>query len=430
MLELRITVLRDLPNLEMLGRHTNHGYNLFCDTDTNLYFLTDGATENFERDGFGSDYHRVFNIPSDYEWSDLKTFKANHNDLLKDTLIHDEILIDALALSKAFSTRVLCVYSNDEDCDFAVTAEDGTLLRLRFKVGQKRGNRVHDDVVQQIETEIKATRILMDGEEPAANEVFEYTAFEAIQTVDKPLALHSFWHYREGEIDGQVIFDTVKSTPEGTEPNLFFRNAFLEFEEAFGQIAPDFTDMPKEGRFQRVAFEAPPKTSIFGTFFALTTSLLSLIASSRKAMLWTLGIVFVLFVAVFGRDTERPNKHTTFTEHCAAAGGSISNAFEDKCEVSNTTYSSWNLPGETQEHRVMILNIGPQKVLCPNTGERKCLLVDGEIFYDHIEGFTFREGKQQIVPVERIQICDPDVVNDCAQDAPIFRFRQLLDLGK
>lgn len=430
MLELRITAFHDLPDSEILRKYAANGFNLFHDTDTDLYFLTDGPTYNFDLNGFGSDYHRVLNIPFDYDWSYLKAFKANHNDLLKHTLIHDEILMDALALSKVFSTRVLCVYSNDEDCDFAVTAEDGNLLRLRFKAGRKQGKRVDDSIAHKIETEIQATRILMDGEEPSANEVFEYNAFEALQTQDKPLALYSFWQFREGEIDGHVIFDTITSTPKGTEPNLFFRNAFLEFKEAFGKTPPDFTDMPQEKRFQRIAFQAPPKISIFAKALNFIKSLLALITSSRKAILWSLGFVVILAAAISSDKSERPNKQKTFEDYCASARGAISGEFVDQCKVDNITYRNWNLPGVKGERRVIILKIGPQQIPCTDIVERNCLVVDGEIFYDHIEGFTFRQGKQQIVPVERIQVCDLEADNDCPQDAGIFRFKQLLDLGK
>jgi len=78
----------------------------------------------------------------------------------------------------------------------------------------------------------------------------------------------------------------------------------------------------------------------------------------------------------------------------------------------------------------MILEIGPNKADCTGLIKRECLIVDSELFYDHIEGFTFRPGQEQIVPVERIQTCDPEISNDCPQDGSIYKFKQLLDLGK
>jgi len=78
MLQIRLTIFRDLPALELLNNYASHGFNLFHDTKTDLYFLTDGVSNDFERAGFGSDYHRVLNIPFDYDWSYLKTFEASH----------------------------------------------------------------------------------------------------------------------------------------------------------------------------------------------------------------------------------------------------------------------------------------------------------------------------------------------------------------
>lgn len=100
---------------------------------------------------------------------------------------------------------VICICSNDEDCDFAVTAENGKLIRLRFKAGRKQGERVNYEAGLE-ETETQASSIMVDEEEAGANEIFEYTAFEALLTQDKPLVLFSFWKFHEGEIDGQAIF--------------------------------------------------------------------------------------------------------------------------------------------------------------------------------------------------------------------------------
>jgi len=256
MLQLRLTVLRDKPDPELLNEHANNGYHLYRDGETGLFFLEDGYCDDFQMSGFGSEYNRNLDIPFELDKSALKSFKKANKKLLGDTILHYEILKDALALSQTFSTRVLCVYSNDEDCDFAVTAENGELLRLRFKAGLEQGKRVDDEIARQIKTEIQATRILADGEEPDPDEVHEYTAYEVLQTQNRPLALKPYWRFREGEIGGQVIFDTLSADPEGTEPSLLFRNAFLEFENAFGKTPPDFTDMQPENRFQLI--EAQP----------------------------------------------------------------------------------------------------------------------------------------------------------------------------
>jgi len=357
-------------------------------------------------------------------------FEATHKDLMEESPIHDEILLDALALSKEFSTRVLCVYSNDEACDFAVTAENGQLIRLRFKAGREQGKYISNDVAQQTQTEIQATRILMDGEEPDPNAVFEYTAFEAIQTQDTPLKLYPYWVYHEGEIDGQVVFYSVKSIPADIRPDVLFRNVFLEFEEAFGKAAPDFTNIPEENRYERIAFQAPPTPSLIAKAFNLPISLLALITSSRKALLWTAGIIFVLCAGLFGDREERPKESIRFAEYCVKAGGNPTRDSDKKCSLNNKIYSNWNLPGAKDERRVMILTVGKQKRPCSDNSEKMCLVVNDEIFPFEIEGFTFEQDKFQVVPVVRVQLCDPELDNNCSQITETFTFRALLRQGK
>jgi len=425
MLQLRITVLRDKPDPELLNEHPNNGYHLYRDGETGLFFLEDGYCDDFQMSGFGSEYNRNLNIPFELDKSALKSFKKANKKLLGDTILHYEILKDALALSQTFSTRVLCVYSNDEDCDFAVTAENGELLRLRFKAGREQGKRVDDEIARQIKTEIQATRILADGEELDPDEVHEYTAYEVLQTQNRPLALKPYWRFREGEIGGQVIFDTLSADPEGTEPSLLFRNAFLEFENAFGKTPPDFTDMQPENRFQLI--EAQPAQK------SLRISPLAVLGAIFRRPKLLLGIgagLFVLYVGLFGDDSPPTAKENTFASHCMKAGGTINGEHKNKCDLDGRIYRNWNLPGQKGERRIMILEIGPNKADCTGLIKRECLIVDSELFYDHIEGFTFRPGQEQIVPVERIQTCDPEISNDCPQDGSIYKFKQLLDLGK
>lgn len=430
MLELRLTILRDKPASDRLRKYASAGYYLFQDKATNLYFLTEAVKGQFPRSVFWSGYNRLLNIPCDFDGSYLKAFKADHKDLMVDVLIHDEILRDAIALSDEFSTRVLCVYSNDEGCDFAVTAEDGKLLRLRFDAGRKQGPKIHGDIAREIETEIQATRILLDGEEPSDEGVFEYTGYEAIQTTETPLSLHPYWTYYEGEIQGRVIFKTISSTPENMAPNCLFRNAFLEFEQAFGQTAPDFTNSPEVDRFEIIDFQDPPRVSIFVKLSNFIKSLVALIFSSPKSMLVTAIIVIVLSGAIFGDKTEKTRTQKNFDQDCRAVGGTISGDAEDKCFVDNVLYQNWNLPGEKGERRPLILNIGPQKIACPDVREDRCLVVEGEPFPYKIEGFTFKDGITQTLVVIRTQTCDLNIPGDCPKDGPFFEYKQMLAVEK
>ena len=55
----------------------------------------------------------------------------------------------------------------------------------------------------------------------------------------------------------------------------------------------------------------------------------------------------------------------------------------------------------------------------------RCLVVNGEYFYDDIQGYSHQEGIGQTLRVERTQICNPAVLNSCPQDTGIFRYRLL-----
>ena len=45
--------------------------------------------------------------------------------------------------------------------------------------------------------------------------------------------------------------------------------------------------------------------------------------------------------------------------------------------------------------------VGPELVDCVGVAPRKCLVVDGELFYENIEGFTHEEGYMHSLRVER-----------------------------
>ncbi|NRA85875.1 MAG: DUF4377 domain-containing protein [Rhizobiales bacterium] len=56
----------------------------------------------------------------------------------------------------------------------------------------------------------------------------------------------------------------------------------------------------------------------------------------------------------------------------------------------------------------------------------KCLIVDGEVFYEGIDGYDHQEGVGRIVKIARTQVCDPDVFNSCPQDiGSIYSYRLL-----
>ena len=70
----------------------------------------------------------------------------------------------------------------------------------------------------------------------------------------------------------------------------------------------------------------------------------------------------------------------------------------------------------------VIFQIAANTVYCTTGGpvapsvNTKCLVVNGEIFYDAIDGYDHQEGVGRAVKIARTQFCDPDVYNSCPQD--------------
>lgn len=428
MLQIRITVLRDKPASDILKDHAVNGYYLFHDTETNLYFLCDGYIGRFAPSPFWGGYDPALNLSCEFDTSYLDRFKDEHSKELEYYTDIDPLIVkDAIALSEKFSTRVLCAYANDEADDFAVTAENGELVSLRFKAGRRQGKRIDDEIARDIDTDIHAVRIHPDTDNQDDDGVFEYTAYEAIQTQDKPLSLHPYFKYMEGEIQRQVIFKEISSEPESVTPTLLFRNAFLEFEAAFGQKSPDFTDIADPGRFQKIDFKAPPKPSNLERALNALTRFTDYLLASPKRILVTAFILFVLAAGIFGDRDDRTRTQIDFADKCSSAGGDVVGDDQDLCIIGNNVYRYWNLPGEKDERRSMAFVIGSTMIPCMRDKAEMCLSVNGEPFGHDIEGFTFVEGQTQILFVERVQICDPGTDDNCTSSAEMFQFRTRLN---
>lgn len=79
------------------------------------------------------------------------------------------------------------------------------------------------------------------------------------------------------------------------------------------------------------------------------------------------------------------------------------------------------------EVRQLLFRIWPNRSECQAgvSGPQQCLVVNGDLFYDTIDGYRHEAGKGRLIRVERTQICNPAIPNDCRQDAGIFRYRLL-----
>lgn len=86
-----------------------------------------------------------------------------------------------------------------------------------------------------------------------------------------------------------------------------------------------------------------------------------------------------------------------------------------------------------------VFQIAADTVPCTQGGligqseQMRCLVVNGETFYDSIEGYDHQEGVGRTLKIERTQICDPEVFNSCPQDiGSIYRycFLKVISVGE
>ena len=76
---------------------------------------------------------------------------------------------------------------------------------------------------------------------------------------------------------------------------------------------------------------------------------------------------------------------------------------------------------------IRVVTVGPTLAKCYGVGEQSCMVVDGEFFYDGIEGFEYEAGYNYRL---RIGKYDPWGGGEPPQDAGRYAYRLLEQLGK
>lgn len=111
-------------------------------------------------------------------------------------------------------------------------------------------------------------------------------------------------------------------------------------------------------------------------------------------------------------------------DRCAAAGGPIMESSPRQCSFGGKHFTEDLSIGKKGDTRTLVLRIQAQDTECTGAhGSRRCLIANGENFFDSIEGFRFKPGTESVIEVLRTQICDPKVSNDCPQDAGIYAYK-------
>ena len=83
---------------------------------------------------------------------------------------------------------------------------------------------------------------------------------------------------------------------------------------------------------------------------------------------------------------------------------------------------------EPRETMVMEVTVGPQTEECIGEALQTCLVVDGELFYDDIEGFEYEEGYRYLIRMEQYDAW-PDL-DEPPQDASQYGYRLIEILEK
>lgn len=126
-----------------------------------------------------------------------------------------------------------------------------------------------------------------------------------------------------------------------------------------------------------------------------------------------------------GADQELGFAITSF-DRCVAAGLPIMESHPRQCRYQDQVFVEELNPGTKGETKILYWRIAPTDSSCEGAqGPQRCLVTNGELFYDTIEGFTFKPGVETIVQVQRTQRCDPKLPNDCPQDIGIYTYKLL-----
>lgn len=109
--------------------------------------------------------------------------------------------------------------------------------------------------------------------------------------------------------------------------------------------------------------------------------------------------------------------------------------------ANSTRIAHWLLPfiiasfivvlscgGDNADVEVLEVTVGPEMVDCVGVGPMKCLVVDGELFYDPIDGFEHEEGYTYRLKIERFNQFPED--EEPPQDASLYGYRLLEVISK
>ena len=80
------------------------------------------------------------------------------------------------------------------------------------------------------------------------------------------------------------------------------------------------------------------------------------------------------------------------------------------------------IPGDAIE---LTVEVGPRKVMCQGVSEQECLVVDGNNFYDVIEGFEHENGFRYELKIQRTLRWGTTEPSEIPADAGLYKYELL-----
>ncbi|MEE9347859.1 MAG: DUF4377 domain-containing protein [Robiginitomaculum sp.] len=145
-------------------------------------------------------------------------------------------------------------------------------------------------------------------------------------------------------------------------------------------------------------------------------------------MKFTASFILVLTLAACtagggaGQKTGMTDLPVNSFEACLIYGGVVMESYPRQCVNGKAHFTEDISIGHKGERKTILFEIGPNIVDCTGESAQKCLVVNGEYFYDKIEGYAHKPGLVSIIEIERRQSCAGDM---CPQDAAMYEYKLL-----
>lgn len=118
----------------------------------------------------------------------------------------------------------------------------------------------------------------------------------------------------------------------------------------------------------------------------------------RTAVVALTAVIAALALACGGGNAETPAMPTASQPTASVATAPSETA------VPSPTVAPSQIEGcadETDVDCMMEVSVGPERVYCEGSAPMMCMVVDGELFYDDIEGFEHEAGYRYRLRLER-----------------------------